>query len=382
MLTFSIHKKGLFLILAAFAMYVNMHTGFVSRFFAILAPFFIGAVIAYFLSRPILKVQALFEKSQASFVKRKSHIFAVILVFSLLILVVGIIIRIFAPIIISNIMDLIGNLEIYYEDALTWLNNLESDHFLYSFLPGTDIRSSTELLHVIPSGNGDQGVLNFITNSLTTVVINIVNVTTSVIHFAMGIIIAFYLLLYKTSVFGLINRIATALLKPDTLDFAKSYINKSNKIFYRFISAQFLDACILGTLATILLLFLRVEYAVTFGVLLGFFNMIPFFGSIIATLVTVAVTFFTGGLQQAFITFAALLILQQIDANFINPKITGDSLGMNPLLIVTSIFIGGAYMGVMGMFIGVPIAAILKSFLEDLLVYREDKLRMKETSHS
>jgi len=377
---FSIYKKGFLLLLLAVVGYnvvVNMHifTGILRRFFTIVSPFIIGIAIVYLLSRPIVKIAGFYEKSRFRFVKKKAHVLAVITIFFLLILVVTIIAIYITPIITDNVGDLIGNVDTYYAEAMAWINSIEPSHFLYSFLPNGNGITSTELLNMIPSGTGDQDVIGFITISLMTVVANIMNVTTGIINFGMGLIIALYLSIYKKSVLALVNRIADALLKPRTVTFIKEYIHKSNDVFYKFIAAQSLDAVILGTLATILLgVILRVEYAVTFGILLGIFNMIPFFGSIIATIIVVIVTFFTGGMQQAFITFGALLALQQLDAQFINPKITGDSLGMNPLVIVTAILIGGAYLGVLGMFIGVPVAGILKIFLEDFLVYREKKL--------
>ena len=382
--SFSIYKKGLLILLLAIVGYnvvVNMHifTGILGRFFNVLAPFTIGIAIAYFLSRPIVKFSGLYEKSKLQFVQKKAHALAVISVFLLLILAVTIIVIYISPIIGNNVGDLVSNVDTYYADVMAWVNNIESNHFLYSFLPepyeGYPI-TSTQLLNLIPAGTGEGevDVVSLITNGLMAIGANIMNVTTGIINFGMGLIIALYLSIYKTSVLALVNRIANALMAPKTVTFIQSYLRKSNDVFYKFIAAQSLDALILGTLATILLgVILRVEYAVTFGLLLGIFNMIPFFGSIIATIIVVIVTFFTGGAQQALITFGALLALQQLDAQFINPKITGDSIGVNPLVIITAILIGGAYLGVIGMFIGVPVAGILKIFLEDFLTYREKK---------
>lgn len=64
-------------------------------------------------------------------------------------------------------------------------------------------------------------------------------------------------------------------------------------------------------------------------------------------------------------------ILQQIDANIINPKIIGSSLEISPILIIFSITVIGAYFGIMGMFLAVPIVAIIKLFINDFIRYRE-----------
>ena len=68
-----------------------------------------------------------------------------------------------------------------------------------------------------------------------------------------------------------------------------------------------------------------------------------------------------------------VIILQQVDANIINPKIVGDSVKISPLLVIFAVTVGGAYFGVMGMFIAVPVAAIIKLLINDLIEYNYAK---------
>lgn len=377
---FSLYKQGFVLIVIAFVLYnfsshLGALLGVVSNFMTILTPFIIGAFIAYFLSRPVIKFEARFKKSRRKFVRKKANVLAVISTFVLAILIVTLIASYVTPIIVRNIMEFIENVPTYYLETLNWLRGIGEDHWLYNLLP--EIPDNPADIINPETGIIDSGILGFITGALDAIVSGIMTVTTGVMNFAMGMIVALYLLLYRETVLGLVDRIAKAFIRPKALEFLKSYVRKSNEVFYRFISAQFLDACILGTLATIVLAFLRVEYAVTLGLLLGICNMIPFFGSIFASLVATVVTLFTGGVQQAAILFACLLVLQQIDANFIGPKITGDALGLNPLLIVTSIFIGGHLLGIVGMFLAVPVAAMCRIFLDDYLTIREKKLGIR-----
>lgn len=383
---FSLYKRSLIIILAIFfllSMTGNLDaiSNVIRRFFNVLAPFIIGCTIAYFLSRPVIKLDERLNKSKADFIRRNSHVLATIAIFLIVITFVTIVVSHVGPIMIANLRDFIENLPIYYNNAIDWARALESDHWLYGFLPEIPAYNADvvpDLIDVITPGDGeviiDSGLLDLITTALGSIVSGLVSFGTGLMNFALGMIIALYLLLYRTTVLALVNRIATVSIKPKTLNFLKVYLNKSNEVFYKFISAQFLDACILGALSFILLAVLDVEYAMTLALLLGVCNMIPFFGSIFASLVTTIVTFFTGGPEQALIVLGSLLVLQQIDANFINPKITGDVLGLNPLLIITSIFIGNEYLGIVGMFIAVPVAAMCKIFLEDYLTMREEKL--------
>jgi len=371
---FSLYKQGLILIVIVFlSTNLGAFLGVLASFMSILTPFIIGIFIAYFLSRPVIKLEKRFEKSGSTFVRKKAHVLSVVTVLAIVILIVTVIASYVMPIIARNLVDLTASLPNYYLETLNWVRGMGEEHWLYNLLPPIPEDPSefdpTELIN--------NGVLAFMTGALGTIASNIVAMTTGVFHFAMGMVVALYLLLYRHMVLGLADRIAKVFIRPKALDFLKSYVRKSNEVFYKFISAQFLDACVLGTLATIMLALLRVEYAVTLGLLLGICNMIPFFGSIFASLVAVVVTLFTGGPQQALILMGCLLVLQQIDANFIGPKITGDALGLNPLLIVTSIFIGGHLMGIVGMFIAVPVAAMCRIFLDDYLTIRERKLGIR-----
>lgn len=379
---YSIYKKGILIVIAFLVLYnlaANTHVivRMARSFLVIIMPFLIGIVIAYFLARPISNLARVYDRAKFKFVKRNANTLAVISTFMILFAAVTVVVIYITPIIRDNVIDLVNNMDVYYANAMIWVNSIEPGDFLYNFLPESDYElTSSEILNIIPFGDGDHDLLGFLTNNLTNVFTGIVGFTTSILNFGMGLIIALYLLLYKPSVLALTNRIAAVAVKPNVLQFIKDYVHKANTTFYKFISAQFLDACILGTLATILLAVIGVEYAVTFGILLGVFNMIPFFGSIIATLITVFITFFTGGFDQALITLVLLFSLQQLDAQFINPKITGDSLGLNPLVVVTAILIGASF-GIFGMFVAVPIAGVLKIFLDDFLAYREKQLAIK-----
>ena len=67
------------------------------------------------------------------------------------------------------------------------------------------------------------------------------------------------------------------------------------------------------------------------------------------------------------------MLLQQIDSNIINPKIIGDSLEISPLLVIIAVTVGGAYFGVLGMFLAVPVAAVFKIIINDWIEAKKEK---------
>lgn len=116
---------------------------------------------------------------------------------------------------------------------------------------------------------------------------------------------------------------------------------------------------------------LGVKYAVLLGFMIGLFNLIPYLGAIIAIVLAIIITIFTGGITQGIWMAIVVIILQQIDANIINPKIIGNSLKISPILIVFSVTVIGAYFGIMGMFLAVPIVAVIKLIINDYINYKE-----------
>jgi len=164
-----------------------------------------------------------------------------------------------------------------------------------------------------------------------------------------------------------------AMFDEKTCNKMEEYMNSTNKIFFKFISSQLLDAIIVGILVTIAMSIIGVKYAVLLGFMIGLFNIIPYFGAIIAVVISIIITIITGGLSQAIIMALVVIILQQIDANIINPKIIGNSLQISPLLVIFAVTVGGAYFGVLGMFLAVPVVAVLKIVVNDYLEFKIKK---------
>lgn len=124
---------------------------------------------------------------------------------------------------------------------------------------------------------------------------------------------------------------------------------------------------------SIALSIMGVKYSILLGFLIGVFNLIPYFGAIFAVIITTIVTLFTGGFSQAIWVVIVLIILQQIDANVINPKIIGDALEISRILIIFAVTVGGSYFGVLGMFLGVPVVSAIKMMIDDYIERNENK---------
>ena len=204
---------------------------------------------------------------------------------------------------------------------------------------------------------------------------NIIDIFSGIFDVFVSIVVSVYILLQRSSIMAFLRKFAKAVFKKETYETVDKYFTNSNNVFFTFISSQLLDAVIVGILTTIGMLLLKVKYAPLLGFLIGLFNMIPYIGAIVAVGVSILITFITGGFGQALAMSIVVIVLQQIDANIINPKILGNSLETSPLLVLFSITIGGAYFGILGMFLAVPIAVVIKTILCE---YIDNKIRIKD----
>jgi len=179
--------------------------------------------------------------------------------------------------------------------------------------------------------------------------------------------ISLYILLGRSSILAFLDKLTRALLKEETGERLRHYGRRGNEIFFRFISSQVLDAIIMGSMVGIVTWIMGVQYGALLAVIIGIANMIPVLGSIFATGLISIITLFTGGFAQALWLLGVVIILQQIDANVINPRLVGSFLKMSPILIITSVIVFGEFFGILGMFLAVPVVAIIKEIIEDYL---------------
>ena len=184
------------------------------------------------------------------------------------------------------------------------------------------------------------------------------------------LVVSIYILLERTEIFKFLKRFSKAVFSEKINSTISKYYQKTNSIFFNFITSQLVDAVIVGLITSIAMSIMRIKYAVLLGFIIGLFNIIPYFGAIVAVVISIIITIFTGGFVQAIWLAIVVVILQQIDANIINPRILGNSLNLSPILVIFAVTVGGAYFGVLGMFLGVPVIALIKIIIEDFIEYK------------
>lgn len=327
--------------------------------FKILEPFFMAILIAYLLYIPCRKIENYYLKTKRF--RKRARGLSVATTYILAILIIAILVNTILPVISKSVTDLAGNLPGYYESIIEYVNNL----------PENSIISKDTVQEGIDKLKGIDITELFGTENLTIYIEKVVGIANGIFNIFVTIVVSIYILLERTEIVKYVKRINSCLFNKKKCEAINRYFVKGNEIFFKYISSQVLDAVIVGIIMSIALSIMNVKYAVLLGFLIGLFNLIPYFGAIFAVILTTLITIFTGGISQAIWVVIVLVVLQQIDANIINPKIVGDALEISRILIIFSVTVGGAYFGVLGMFLGVPVVGVIKMILDDYIERNE-----------
>ena len=326
----------------------------------VLMPFIVGIFISYILYIPCKKVENVYSKSKVKLIKKKARGLSVFTVYLIALILLTLAIQFIVPTLATSITDLANNLVGYYNNTMENLDNIPED----SILRKIDIGKIAESLSNIKI----EEIINI--ETIMEYAKGALGIATGIFDFFVSLIVSVYVLIERTQILQFIKKLAGAIFKEKTYNAIGKYFNNTNAVFFKFLSSQLLDAIIVGILTSIAMMILGVKYAILLGFLIGLSNLIPYFGAIVGVGISIIITIFTGGITQAIWLAVVVIILQQIDANIINPKIVGDSLKISPLLVIFAVTVGGAYFGMFGMFLAVPIFTVLKIFIEDYIDYK------------
>ena len=188
-----------------------------------------------------------------------------------------------------------------------------------------------------------------------------------------GLVISIYMVWEKDALIKSFHRQVNAFIPKKYSEKTWVTMLNCNRIFNGFLLGKAIDSLIIGIITFIAMLVLQFPYPVLLSVIVGVTNMIPYFGPIIGAIPGCAIYLFID--PQLALWFALLILaIQQFDGWILGPWILGDQTGIKPLAVILGITVGGAYFGVLGMFLGVPTVAVLQ-YLGSLLV--KNRLKKK-----
>jgi predicted PurR-regulated permease PerM len=278
--------------------------------------------------------------------KKVPKVLAIIFVF-------GIIIALLILIIFFLIPSVINQLNILYKEIPNFIENYQNlilsiKPQLSKFINPADV----EILLKENLSELQKGILGF----SQSIIIYLSNIVSS-ITFGIVIIplILFYLMrdivIFKENLYIFVS-------KKNKKQF-KEVLEEIDNIVSGFIRGRIIVCFIVGTLIGIGLYFLNLEFALIIGIVSGVFNFIPYLGPIVG--VILALIFALGNSWWTLLMIVILFVLvNQLEAIYLNPNILGKGLGLHPLTVILSILICGQLLGILGVLVAVPLVAILK----------------------
>lgn len=305
----------------------------------ILTPFIIGAIIAYLLN-PLVK---LLEKKC-----KLSRGLSILVTFIIVILIFTLSIVYIVPGVTSNIKGLINTIPDMMNVAQDWIRTHFNSALALKLTQKFDI--------VQAFGHWSSTLFNTVLNS-------ILSVTASILNLVFASIIAAYYLFYKEIFIKGTRKWLFMIFKEKWAKRILEFSHSVNYMLGTYLWVRTIESTIIAIACAIGLIFIKSEYIILISVFFGITNMIPYFGPLLGILFGALLNLFFDPIK-AVIVLIWLFILQQIDGNWLGPKMSASSVGVNPVTCLLALAIGGSLYGIVGMVICIPIAGAIKIYYE------------------
>ena len=194
------------------------------------------------------------------------------------------------------------------------------------------------------------------------------------VNLILAFVSAFYILLDREKLVKGIKKLNYSLFDKNFANYLTLWTNDAKTVFEQYIVGNIIDSFIVGVICYFGALVLKLPYASMIALIIGVTNVIPVFGPFLGAIPVIIILCLIDPFS-ALIFAIFIFILQQCDGNIIKPIVLGDKLGMSGFWILFSVTIGGALFGVVGMFLGVPIFALIYAGVHD---YIQVRLRNKK----
>ncbi len=365
-----------FLVIVASMIFYNMLFGSsallagVGRLFSILMPIIDGLVFAY-LMNPILNFYELrviplitdrikFKKQpESAKFRRRIRYFSVFFTFITTVFIIYIFFQLVIPQIINSIQSIVKMFPVYIKNLTTWIDSVFQDY------PQIDSAISKYV------GDYTEGLDSFLRKTVlpnmntvvTSVSLSIVKAVRFAWNLIIGLIISIYVMANRELFAAQCKKILFAFLSKRVAANIISGFEFTHKTFSSFIVGKIVDSAIIGIICFIITSIIGTPYHVLVSVIVGVTNIIPVFGPFIGG-IPCALLILMVDPWQCLYFIIMILVIQQVDGNFIGPKILGESTGLSSFWVIFALTLGGGLFGVVGMFLGIPIFAVFYATLK------------------
>ena len=338
----------------------------IGKFLTILMPFILGFFFACFINPLVKRVHSLLNRMKPGKGAKIKKAFSVIISYVVVIGVITVLLIYIIPQIKESIGELGNTIQDGYQYMITHQKELNEKIPFIGFGGGIEYIKEFAYKKIMSNGSEILPYVYHVSSSLLTTSYNVL----------MGLVISIYIILDMKKLKRSARKVVYALSPKKKEQEVWQTMKQCSHIFNGFLIGKMIDSLIIGILCLIAMSILKLPYALLLSLIVCITNMIPYFGPIIGAIPGVMIYLFID-IRYAFIFALMILILQQFDGLYLGPKILGDQTGIKPLWVIFGITVGGAYFGVMGMFLGVPVVAVIMYLLQ---LFLDKKLKKKNIS--
>ena len=343
--------------------------GTIGSFFKLLSPVLMGIVIAYVID-PLAR---LFQQTIFSKIKKETPKRTLSVLISIILVIAGIVLLLVAlvPQLVSSIVTIANNFNVY-------VNSLER---MIASLAGRFSSDKVDLSSITDATNQ---LLDRISEVLPQLLNRLINTSFSIgtrfFNFLVAFILAIYFLMDKTRLMDGCSWLLSFIIKESRYEGVSRFLSRCNKILIEYVIYDLIDGLIVGVANFIFMKSMNMPYAILVSVIVGITNLAPTFGPIAGGVIGGFILILVSPWQTLwFVIFT--VILQTIDGYILKPKLFGGTFGVSSLWILICIIIGGRLMGVAGILVAIPFAAIFDFIIRDYFspwLQRRDEKKDKE----
>ena len=333
----------------------------------ILSPFIMGSVIAFIINVPMRSFEGRLKGIKQIKLRRLT---AVLLTFIAVLLVLALVFWLLIPQLIETVQSLSPTLYRFF---------LQSEKFVKDFLSDNPklmdwIYNNTNFGKIDWASLAQQA-LSILGNSLSTILSGafsaIGDVAEVLVDLVIALVFAVYCLFQKETLARQGRKLLYAFFPEKFSDGFIRIMRLSNSTFSNFLSGQCLEVCILGVLFAISMAIFRMPYIPLVSVLVAVTAFIPVVGAFVGCAIGAFLILVNNPMQAVWFVIM-FLVLQQFEGNIIYPRVVGTSIGLPGMWVLMAVAVGGELMGVVGMFLMIPVASVIYTLLREKTQKRLD----------
>lgn len=350
----------------------------------IISPFILGGAIAFILNVPMNFIQKnLFEKNKYFQTEKgkklrdklENTVSLVITIF-LVISILAVVIFVVVPQLGKTFVTLKRNIEVFIPKIMADIATLfENNPQILGELNGLQLDWNQ-----LNWDNILTTIIDFFRHGAGSVLGSTYQAAKGIVSgmatFFIAFVFACYILLQKKKLAVQIRKVMYAYLKTEQVEKILDVCSLTYKTFSSFLTGQCMEAVILGTMFFVTMGLLKFPYALLVGMLIAVTALVPIFGAFIGCAVGVFLIVMVSPVKAlAFIVL--FLVLQQIEGNLIYPHVVGNSVGLPSMWVLVAVTLGSSLMGIVGMFVFIPITSVIYSLLRRSVYTRLEQKKIK-----